>query len=195
MKKIKVVLLSEWLSNPYKQLLSEKLQTQGAEVKEYLWSNIFLLKVIRFWKPDILHLHTLHPFLRGSSELVKNIKLWLFVFQLFLLKSLGTKIVWTVHEWNDKLETTSGNISKKHSLILSKYIDAFIVHCESTKKVINDVFQMADENKVHTIYHGNYIEYYPNNIDRVTARHKLSIPNRNFVFLFFGGLYRSYKHF
>lgn len=190
MNNLKVVFLSEWLSNPYKDLLSKHLEAKGLKVRENLWKTFFIPMVIYPWKPDILHLHTLHPFLRGRFVFSKVIKLWLFVGQLFLLRLLGIKTIWTVHELADKLDTGSSDIPANHSAIIGRALYAFITHCESTKKEIITNFQLSDSKKVHVIPHGNYIGFYENQIDQMQARKALGIPNGNLTFLIFGGLYR-----
>ena len=190
MKNLKIVFLSDWLGNPYKDLLSTKLATKGAEVKEYLWSTFFTPSLFKSGKPNILHLHTLHPFLRGRSSLSKFLKVCLFVGQICFLRLIGIKTVWTVHEWVDKLNTGSSEINKNYCTIIGKILHRFIVHSNSTKEEIIEAFNLKKPNKANVIPHGNYIESYENKIDQKEARKYLEIPEDNFVFLIFGGLYR-----
>ena len=190
MKNLNIVFLSEWLNNPYKDLLSEKLEAKGAKVREYFWSTFFAPIVLKAGKPDVLHLHTLHPFLRGKSRLSKFLKLYCFAGQIFLLKLLGVKTVWTVHEWTDKLNTGSSEISPSYCTLIGKIFHGFIVHDKLTKEVINQKFQLNDRVKIKVIPHGNYIEFYENKISQQDARQYLKIPDDNFVFLIFGSIYR-----
>lgn len=189
-KKNKVFFLSEWLKNPYKDLLAKHLESEGLEVREDLWKTLFLLEVLYPWKPNILHLHALHPFLRGRSTFSKNVKFCLFVVQIFLLKLLGIKTVWTVHEWADKLDTGSSEISPNHAAVIGRVLYAFIAHCESTKDDIVNTFQLSNSKKAHFIPHGNYIGFYENQVDQHQARQLLGIPDEHVSFLIFGGLYR-----
>jgi len=189
MKKLEVIFLSEWLSNPYKTLLSKSLNKNKVEIKEYLLTIFFIPIVLKDSKPDILHLHALHPFLRSSNFLSKSIKFWLFVSQIFFLRLIGIKTVWTVHEWEDKLYNESSIISPANATIIGKIFHSFITHCQSTKCNISKYFKVSDQH-VHLIPHGNYIDYYKNQVNRKEARTYLGIPNNSFVFLIFGGLYR-----
>ena len=187
----KVIFLSEWLDNPYKTLLSNHLGAYNIEVEEYLWKTYFLPIVLRS-RPKILHLHALLPFIRGRSAISRLIKVSFFVIQIILIRLLGTKTVWTVHEWKDKLGTDSGNITKWQSELIGHCLYRIIVHSEPTKQDIQKAFRLnrIHKNKVRNIYHGNYIDFYKNNIDRKSARKLLSICPNSFVFLLFGGLYR-----
>lgn len=190
MDTLKVVFLSEWRKNPYKDLLSQHLEKRGLQIRESLWKTFFLPLIFRPWKPNVVHLHTLHPFLRGRSTLSKTAKLYLFVSQVALLKTLGIKVVWTVHEWADKLGTDSSDIPPDHTLSIGRVMHAFIAHGESTQKEIAKSFTPDHPEKVHVIPHGNYIGFYENIVSPQEARKSLDIPEDHVVFLLFGGLYR-----
>ena len=190
MANLKAVFLSNWLDNPYKKLLIKHLEPKGVKVREYRWSIFFLPKVIWPWKPDILHLHTLHPFLRGKSHLSRWLKLLIFVSQISLLRLLGTKTVWTVHEWNDKIGRRTGNISQSHGAILGRFIHSLITHCQSTQQEVAQAFGLEKTEKVLVVPHGNYIRCYENQIGQQEARTQLGIATEPVVFLILGGLYR-----
>ncbi|MGB5709406.1 MAG: glycosyltransferase family 4 protein, partial [Waterburya sp.] len=140
--------------------------------------------------PNVLHFHTIHPFLMGKSALSRWLKLFFFVGQLLVLKLMGTKIVWTVHEWKDKLGNDNNNISASQAQILGRFLNAIIAHCETTKQEIGTVFNLQGSDKLFVVPHGNYINCYPNKIDRSAARKKLDISSSAPVFLLFGDIYR-----
>jgi glycosyltransferase involved in cell wall biosynthesis len=198
MEILKVVFLSEWLANPYKKLLAEHLKPEGVEAEEYRWKMIFAPMVIQsigLWSPGILHLHTLHPFLQGKTKLSRFVKFCVFVTQIFILKLINIKTVWTVHEWSDKVGSGKQDIPLIYTKILGHFIDAFITHCKSTKHEIVKAFDIQENSdKALIIPHGNYIASYVNKIDRIEARYTLKIPNENVTFLLFGSIYR-YKGF
>jgi beta-1,4-mannosyltransferase len=188
--KLSVVFLSDWLANPYKRLLASHLNKEGIEVEEFFRSNIFLPKTIRFigfGQPGILHLHTLHPLLVGRNSLKQVLKICLFILQILILKISGTRTVWTVHEWSNKLASRKLNISPRTTRLLGYFIDAMITHCPSTCEEVRQAFRVKD--KVFVIPHGNYIETYENNLDPQQARQTLNIPADCFTFLLFGSIY------
>ncbi|WP_072621020.1 glycosyltransferase family 4 protein [Spirulina major] len=190
-KKPSVVFLFEWFSNPYRELLVNHIKQNGCVVHEDSWQTFFIFKVLQV-RPDILHLHALLPFIRARSPLTKLIKLLIFITQIIILRLLGIKTIWTVHEWQDKLGTDSGDIPKYHSKLIGICLHGFIVHSEATKHEIIKDFSLskAREKKVFTIYHGNFIDYYENNTNPLESRERLGIQPDQFVFLLLGGLYR-----
>ncbi len=194
MTDLKVVFLSNWKDNPYKKLLSNHLNQLGVKIEEYLWDYfflpLFLPLVIQKGKFDILHFHTLHPFLIGKNIISQLIKVFVFVSQLFILNLLGTKVVWTVHEWHNKECNEKNNISPIQAAILGRFIHGFITHCDTTKNEIVTAFKLKNEDKVFVVPHGNYIGIYENQVSQLEARKMLGIPPKNLVFLIFGGIYR-----
>ncbi len=186
---MKIVFLSDWITNPYKELLSRHLSVQGAIVYEYLWSTFFISKALSKGRCDILHLHTLHPFLLGKNYLTRSLKLLLFISQILLLRILGVKTVWTVHEWSDKLAGGKNNLSIRAAIIAVSCFSAVIVHCETTKQEISKLLNIKPA-KVLVIPHGNYIQYYENKVTTTQARKLLNLPSDNLVFVLFGNIYR-----
>ena len=186
---MKVVFLSDWIANPYKDLLSKHLSARGAEVSEHLWSTFFLSKVFSKGRCDILHFHTIHPFLLGKNSLTRVVKLLIFISQITILRLLGTKSVWTVHEWSDKLAGGKNDISLSSAIVAVNLFSTVIVHCETTKQEMEQLLHLSPE-KVVVIPHGNYIQYYKNEITVNEARSKLNLPEENLVFVLFGNIYR-----
>ena len=186
---MKVVFLSDWIANPYKDLLSKHLSARGAEVSEHLWSTFFILKVLRKGRCDVLHFHTIHPFLLSKNSITRIIKLLIFISQIVLLRVLGTKSVWTVHEWSDKLAGGKNDISLSSAIVAVNLLSTVIVHCQTTKQEMEQLLHLNPK-KVVVISHGNYIQYYDNKTTANEARSKLNLPNENLVFVLFGNIYR-----
>ncbi|MEO1377474.1 MAG: glycosyltransferase family 4 protein [Cyanobacteria bacterium J06635_10] len=186
---MKVVFLSRWLGNPYKRILAKHLADRDATVTEHRWSVFFLPKVFSNGIPDILHLHTLHPFLIPNRKILRPLKVLLFVSQILFLRVLSVKTVWTVHEWNDKIKNGEDEVSGFEAKTLGKIFHSIIVHCDSTKKEICRSFCLEGNSKILVIPHGNYIEHYQNKLTQKQAREALQISNENIVFLIFGSIY------
>ena len=189
MNNLRVVFLSDWVVNPYKELLIKHLSLKGAIVNEYLWSTFFLFKVLRNGKVDILHLHTLHPFLLGKNIVTKILKLIIFVSQIAILRLLGTKTVWTVHEWSDKLSGGANNLSPSIAAVAVSFFSAVIVHCKTTKQELSKLLRLKSH-RVLVIPHGNYISYYENQITDSEARKILNLNSDGLIFVLFGNIYR-----
>lgn len=189
MSKYKAIFLSDWQDNPYKKKLVENLVIKGIEVQEHQWKTWFIPLVLKS-SSRILHLHTLHPFILGKNSFTQILKVLFFASQILVLNLIGIKVVWTVHEWKDKLKDGKNNISPLQAIIVGKVINAIITHCESTKKEIAIALRLKDTSKIFVIPHGNYIDSYENEISNQEARQALEIEPHKVVFLIFGSLYR-----
>ena len=190
MANLRVVFLSNWFANPYKSLLISNLENQGLQVEMYRVSMIFLPQIIRQGKPDIIHFHALPIPVIWRIPVAQFFKLCLLRIQVLILHLLGIKIVWTAHEWHDK------NALREHNLtphlfanIFDNSLDAIISHCQSTKKDITKTWQLKNKGKIFVVPHGNYIDWYPNNIEQSEAKNKLGLAGKKRVFLLFGNMY------
>jgi beta-1,4-mannosyltransferase len=196
--KLKVLVVFEWITNPYQFLLVQALNQCQIEVEEDIRlikedkTKIFFIPKVLFLdkKPNVLHLHSLQFFFVSRNAIYYWIKFIIFCLQIALARSIGVRVVWTVHELEDKYAGGKHEISPIKAAILGKMIDGFIVHCDSTKQAVLEKFSLYPT-KVFTIYHGNFIEYYENKISQHEARKILTIREEEFVFILFGGVHRS----
>ncbi len=206
---LKVLFLWDWEENPYKTLLTKHLNSLEIQVEQSVWKSsepaFFLPKVfknlnfknldfnnIKKNKLDILHFHTLHPFIlpkNANNKISSIIKIILFVCQSVILKICGTKLIWTVHEWSNKVDEKN-NFSQWQGLILGYCLDGIITHCDRTKQEVELKCCLNNKSKVFVVPHGNYINYYENTINSLECRQKLGIPEENTVFIIFGYIYR-----
>ena len=179
-------------NNPYQKLLLKHLQDLGVKVEGSGTYRVFSLLRSTFshWKPDILHLHWHHPFLLGSNMTKTIIKSVSFIAELLLLKLLGVKIVWTVHN----IVSHEGNfefLELFFTKFLAKLCNKIIVHSPSAKREVVKIYRTR-ESLIRVIPHGNYINCYRNVISEVQAKNKLQLKAEKIVFLYFG-LIRHYK--
>jgi beta-1,4-mannosyltransferase len=191
MKNIQVFFISNLEGNHYADLIIKNLNANGAEVEDFFPSIFFLSTILREGKPDILHLHTLHYFFLGKNNFNRFIKFVIFISQILILKLLGVKIVWTVHEWADRFGGGKYAIPESASLILGRVFEAIIAHCESTKNEVVKAFHLEGKNKVFVVLHGHYVGSYENKISQLEARKYLKISPENLVFLLFGNIHRT----
>ncbi len=177
--------------NPYQEQLIKHLVALGMQIEKGNTSNYLIPTIIEEGKPNILHLHWLHPLFVRSNWLKSLIRLTILIAELYILRLMGVKIIWTAHNLKnhdslylkfDQICTTS----------IAKISHGIIAHSQTAKDEITKTLDIKDRDKIFVVPHGNYIGYYDNNIDRAEARKKLNIINQNVVILLLGSI-RSNK--
>jgi glycosyltransferase involved in cell wall biosynthesis len=112
-----------------------------------------------------------------------------FIAYLSRARSLGYKVVWTVHNFYPH-ESTSRDLDRLARFALTNLATAVIVHCSYAAELVQKHFCRTEG--VFLIPHGHFIEVYPNSIPRDEARRRLSLPTSHFIYLYFGNI-RPYK--
>ncbi len=187
--------------NPYQKLLSDHLVNEGLDVQgvnvdhvlniSFLNLSIITL-ILRYWKPDIIHLHWQSSFLNVDGSRFKTlVKSLIFIIQIWTIKKIGIKLIWTAHNLK-RHERAYRDIEARYTNKLAKMSDRIIVHCDTAKGEILQRFDDVDEIKIAVIPHGNFSDYYSNQITRAAARQKLGIAPSKFTYLFLGEV-RYYK--
>lgn len=179
-------------SNPYQKVLANWLSKEGVSVSFGITSNLFsvLRSVKNNWKPDVLHIHWLHPFLLANSRGETILKSSSFIGELIILKLLGIKIVWTVHNIISH-ETNFKSLELFFTKLLLRLCNRIIVHSPSAKKEVMKTYKIRDSSII-AIPHGNYIDCYENVIDKTEAKKQLHLSSEDVIFLYFGQI-RPYK--
>lgn len=197
MKSIKVVHFPYTGRNPYQKLLFDSLKNLGLNIQrsntlKLRFLNITLFNsILKYWRPDIAHLHWHHSSLLASDQYRTIVTSIFFLFQLFVLKILRIKFVWTVHNL-----TYHENRHNRLELFFCKFIgqfaDAVITHCETAKTETCKAFKLKQNKKVFVIPHGNYFGIYNSTVTETEEKKYLGIPENRLLFLFFGEI-RPYK--
>ncbi|HEY9658544.1 MAG TPA: glycosyltransferase, partial [Allocoleopsis sp.] len=177
--------------NPYQAQLDRHLQAFGITVLPGNCGTVFLHTALTVWKPDVLHLHWLHFFLIKSNRWLSLLSGLLFVGQLAVLRLLGVKLVWTVHNLKNHANQHL-TIDRFFTALVARLAHRIIAHGEIAKQEIVSTFHLRDPQKVAVIPHGNYKPCYENRVSRETARQRLGLAEDKLVFLFLG-LIRPYK--
>ncbi|WP_199344869.1 MULTISPECIES: glycosyltransferase [Nostoc] len=181
--------------NPYTKQLIDNLEKLDIKVEfPSLQSSrtFFLPEVVLHGKADIVHLHWLHPFFIHSTNIVVNLlKLLIVIFELVVLKMIGIKIIWTVHNLKNH-ENINLTLDRIYNIVVAKLSNGIITHCQAAKEEVIKEFSVKKKDKIFVVPHGNYIECYENKIEKVTARESLGLKDSNLVFLFLGTI-RPYK--
>lgn len=192
--------------NPYQQQLRSHLAEQDVDVVIPegssavsvfgLFSLFPILGAMRkYGRPDVLHLHWLHAFIlpRDRSNWFSIPLAIQFVFELLVVKTLGVRVVWTVHNLRDH-ERRADRVELAVRHLLVHLADSVIVHSESVVDTIVDTYRLPDASvaKFAAIQHGHYIDNYPNEVSRETSREFIGADDET-VFLYFGRI-RPYKN-
>ena len=189
---MKIIFIPDYRhTNSYQGNLADSLSKQGAEVCFGFFGLFAVLRsVLKFWKPDILHIHWTYPYILGDSKIMTIVKSGGFICELLLLKISGISVIWTVHNIIDH-EGKFKNIELIFNKVLSRLCDKIIVHCNYAKKEVMRVYEI-NGSSITVIPHGNYIGSYENIVSCSLARERLKVDMKDIVFLHFGQI-RPYK--
>lgn len=189
-KNIVSVFAPYWdIGNPYQDELSRHLAIHGVKVqKSPSLKTAFHRIIYRRDKPDILHLHWLPSF---TGSVISLLRLIAFMTRLFILRIIGLRVVWTVHNLIPH-EAKYPKIDLSIRKIVSRLSHVLIVHGDMAKKEIIATWHLKDGENIFVVPHGNYVGCYENKVDQTAARAQLAVPNSKIVILFLGGI-RPYK--
>jgi glycosyltransferase involved in cell wall biosynthesis len=196
---LRAILLPSYRWNPYQRLLAENLSERaGVEATAiHDWSRRapLLGTWLQHGRPDVVHVHWIHEFLGGGKGTPSAWHVRWFDWQLRALKSLGVRIVWTVHNLKSH-EATGGdpNDAAAHRAIIER-ADAIILHCEHAREALVELYRPspAARARMHVLAHGSYLRQYDVDADQVVARQGLGLPKDGTVFAFVGSI-RGYKN-
>jgi len=179
--------------NPYQRLLAGSLLDLGVEV---VFGEIFrafslTISALRNWKPHIIHMIWTDPFFIAGTSFKTFVRLVLFIVDLMMVKLVGIKIVWTVHNKYNH-EERHVRLDLLNSRMLAKICDVIKVESPSARSEIQKLYKISNASKIITIPEGNYIDAYPNIVDKVTSRKSLGPSLDDLVFLYFGQI-KPYK--
>jgi glycosyltransferase involved in cell wall biosynthesis len=192
---MKIILLPYSTKNPYQEQLVEGLtdrghdvfttsETYGSLIKEILRNGLF----------DVIHLHWISPIIQGkyiSTTILRSVTFFLI---LKLLNITGVKIVWTIHNLTGHDSDREGFEIAFYRYFFFHVVDDAIVHSNHSKQeVIHEYDVQERANRIQVVKHGNYCEYYQNDVTQTVAREELGLPTDAFVFLYFGQI-KTYKN-
>src|SRR4051812_26015788 len=89
--------------NPYQQLLASALRARGVAVASAMPSGPLPLldSVKQSQFPDVVHLHWAWPLVAGTTRHRTRLHIARLAGELAALRSMGTTVVWTVHNLLD----------------------------------------------------------------------------------------------
>jgi glycosyltransferase involved in cell wall biosynthesis len=185
--------------NPYQKLLADALEMQGGKIDfdDYPSGLFPLLKLwFKHKKVDVLHIHWIANMLFtatwSENLLIYKLKCFLVFLECHLIRLLGTKVVWTIHN-----KFAHEGYDRQQELLfrrsLARAASQIIVHSQEALDTIEDLYGMSLSYKSSVIFHGSYIDVYPKvNQAQGQLRKLENIPDAALVIGYFGQI-RSYK--
>lgn len=193
--RMKVLFLPDYSrKNPYQVKLEEGLKKHGVEVAKGGGGRFFpiLWAIKTKGKPDVLHLHWTDPYL-VCENWYKSVQFTCrFFLEIFLIKCLGIKLVWTIHNLFQHEKKIRGEWFVNKLLVgLSNQV---IVHAVFSEEEIIKTYGLSKKvrEKINIVPHGHFIDSYENSVSQDQARDTLGIDRNSKVFLYFG-MIRPYK--
>jgi beta-1,4-mannosyltransferase len=190
---MRVLFLPFFKKNPYQKLLKAALEGQGIEVFSAQRHRLFSLwrSLRTHGRPGVIHLHWQHPFLLASTKFRTLLKSGLFVLEVLLVKAVGVKLVWTVHNLHAH-EKIFHRTELFFGKLLARLSNRLIVHSQGAVDTVTAAFGPKNAAKISVIPHASFIGYYRRRLNRDQARQRLRIEPDRLVFLSFG-IIRAYK--
>jgi D-inositol-3-phosphate glycosyltransferase len=156
-------------------------------------STTCFLATLRIWRLRIIFFKAVLSFLWHRSHIIHF--QWVAdptedYYLIVLLQLLSFKVIYTAHDVVPLEHDTPENRTAFHRIY--QRVDKIIVHAESIKKEIMELFNV-DNNKIYVVPIGsNDLFFNHQNLSKKAARQLLGIPLEKRVVLFFG-LIRRYK--
>lgn len=193
---IQVLMMPDFrLDNPYQSLLAQALKQQNIQVD----FNHYYLKffpcsraVLKYqWGAiSIVHLHWIEFYIKSPYKLATILACLLFLIDILILRLMGIKMVWTVHN----LVSHNSEFPQLEIWLrsyLSKFVDHLIFHNQSSLELVKKDHPI-NLKKVRVIPHGNYRTVYGSPVDSQNARQELDLPLTGRIYLNLGYL-KPYK--
>ncbi len=178
--------------NPYITLLVEALESSGTPVLPIGEHVRFFRTVLRRRPAAAVHIHWLSWLFADLGWLRALSRSVTFLFQLLLLRIVGVRVVWTVHNLISHDARYPG-LEKCVRMTLARLSTALVVHCERAAREIRDLLHITrGSGKLVVIPHGNYVDWYPQLEEPKAARLALGLKPGVFTIVFLGKV-RRYK--
>lgn len=196
--KLRVLFLPRYVkSNPYQRELAAALGDRGVRVVYAGAPPHHPLPILSGWmrrgRPRVVHLHWTHQYLGGADVTPGPLRRARFLWQLRILRRLGVRLIWTIHNLGSHEGERSPGETAVHRKLF-ELCDAVICHCDAAAASAAEAYELDARlrRRLHVIPHGNYIGVYPNTVPRSEARSRLGLPAEARVLLFIGAV-RAYK--
>lgn len=143
--------------NPYTRLLREALGKHGVVVRVAATPHGFVYAALMGERPDVLHLHWIHPISRNF--LLSIVKFWLFQVGILLFRLRHVPIFWTIHnlEFHERKHRWLDRLNNR---LVAKVVHAVFVHGRTAIPLVEATLGISAKRIYHTP-HGNYVDAIP----------------------------------
>ncbi len=179
--------------NLYGSLLRAALRARGHTVQPRPHRHLFALEALRA-RPDVVHFEAIAPFLLPAlapdAAWRALLKGPLFLAQAALLRLLGCRLVWTIHNdgsHDGRLRFLEAAFSRAFTRLCSH----LVVHGEAARARLSGRLGLP-AGRLRVLFHPSYLGAYPDTVSRHGARARLGLPATAPMLLAFGML-RPYK--
>ncbi len=174
--------------NPYQKLFTGALEEAGVRVIRIPPRKWFPLQFANRVECDILHLDWPHDWYSGKNGMTRRFKQYMY---LSGLASLRAKVVWTLH---NLFAHDAKDMVYEHRMIqaLIDCCDGILVFSETAKAELKKRYSVSDQTSIQKVFHGHYLDCYPNNCTREAARTFLGVPGQQKLLVTVGAI-RPYK--
>lgn len=191
---LRVAMVPDYRStNPYQGLIAAQLETLGVRTAfvQRTRRHVFPLRAAaRELDIDILHLHWITPFLRGSNVAAYVAYSARLLADIAFVRATGVCVVWTIHN-KVSHETRYPALEMWVRRGIARIVDAMIVHsAEIRREIAADFRKPLDAFDI--VPHASFGNLYGEPADKREAREALALPANGEVFLNFG-IMRPYK--
>ena len=180
-------MLSQMAGNPYWTLLASGLKEAGVEVVEHAdcYKIGWLFKHRKI--VDIIHFHYFQSLYCNSghtrARLVYVLRLFLY---LFLARLLGYQTVLTNHNQKPTQALKPGWVDYLGHWVVVNLVERVIVHCQEARRLL--AHRYGRRRHIFEVTHPHFIQIYPNDMPKDSARERLNLVDDRHIFLFFGGV-------
>lgn len=192
-KPLQVLMMPDYRhDNLYQSLLADALESEKAKVvfPQGYRRVLPFFRAVKDNRCDVLHIHWLTPYIRSDKWFGNLFYSCKFLVDIFLVRCLGVKVVWTVHNQSAH-NCCFPNLDLWLRKSIANLVDKLIVHNNSTVDFLEQNWKI-DRPKIAVIPHGHYRDAYHLALDRAEARKKLNLPLNGRIYLNLGML-RPYK--
>lgn len=176
--------------DPYTECFYGALEPLGVEVREGVFSGMWLLRNLR--NIDYVHLHWPSYFYNVWPRRRCLSQFGLFLFLLALARWRGARVLWTVHNLYPHETCAVPLLDTLARWVLVRATTRFLLHGASAEADFRRAFP-AGSGRTTLIGIGAFPVPHSNTVDRSAARAHFGLAGDDFVFLFFGNC-RPYKN-
>jgi beta-1,4-mannosyltransferase len=175
--------------NEYGRALVESIQQEGVALQFIpQWTRFLpLVKMLRMsgWPfPQIVHLQWIDTYTIKPAGWQSLLASAFYVSGLLLLRALGIRIVWTVHDYYAYHDNRFARLDVLVRKITARLANAIIIHSEAARDEVAHLYGLGDgdKRKINAVPLGHYVGRYPNTLSRNEARRQLGLDPDVFLF-------------